>query len=417
MVALGLAAIISVSIMMISSQARMAYEETVKKVDVYNRFRYALRSVEEDLKNWVPTGEMEFYTDGSGQGQLNSHWDHGEQAQDERDDLGVGVLDGGIYGEFDEFAFIEERQYKSRERGQASDKWHDAFRLYFQTMTYIDGATRLANVEYFLKDPNKVLGEREPPIPTRVGFEDVPNLSLVKVIRYFDVSPTIITAVNLVPVKRVVVEIATNVTDFRVEYSLTPGLNTRRSETVRFFTPKSEFDNPYERAARPIKRNRTYLKRFGYGSMKLGESFPRANGFPGSRGDRSIGFRPGQHLTTTFGFRGNRGMQFAQLVPGDKIYVFTESNRGGRNPSGGAERVSFKQVKPGDYTIKANRAGELEFEEDLDSTDWNGQTQSGILYKAPFLPAAVRITLRVVDDLGQNPKTLQKVIWVRRRSI
>ena len=40
MVALALAAMISVSIMFISSQARDAYDGTVKKVDVFNRFRF-----------------------------------------------------------------------------------------------------------------------------------------------------------------------------------------------------------------------------------------------------------------------------------------------------------------------------------------------------------------------------------------
>ena len=52
----------------------------------------------------------------------------------------------------------------------------------------------------------------------------------------------------------------------------------------------------------------------------------------------------------------------------------------------------------------------------IDSTNWNGQTQSGLLYKAAYLPAAVRITMRIVDDKGENPKTLQKVIWIRRRN-
>ena len=127
MVALGLAAIISISIMMISSQARLAYEETVKKVDVYNRFRYAMQSIESDIRNWVPIGELEFYQDGSGRGELNSHWDPGEEVQDTKDDLGTGVRDGGgVVGEFDEFAYIMQRQYRSQERGQAEFKIHDA---------------------------------------------------------------------------------------------------------------------------------------------------------------------------------------------------------------------------------------------------------------------------------------------------
>ena len=72
MVALALAAMISVSIMFISSQARMAYQETVKKVDVYNRFRYVLGEIEKDVRGWIPTSDLEFYTDGRGGRKINT---------------------------------------------------------------------------------------------------------------------------------------------------------------------------------------------------------------------------------------------------------------------------------------------------------------------------------------------------------
>ena len=45
-----------------------------------------------------------------------------------------------------------------------------------------------------------------------------------------------------------------------------------------------------------------------------------------------------------------------------------------------------------------------------------GGPVTGILYKAAYMPSAIRITLRVVDDQGMNPKTLQREIWLRRRS-
>ena len=58
----------------------------------------------------------------------------------------------------------------------------------------------------------------------------------------------------------------------------------------------------------------------------------------------------------------------------------------------------------------------LEFVEDIDSSLWNGKDQPGVLYKAAFMPTALRITLRMVDDEGLNPKTMQQVIWLRRKS-
>ena len=42
--------------------------------------------------------------------------------------------------------------------------------------------------------------------------------------------------------------------------------------------------------------------------------------------------------------------------------------------------------------------------------------QKLVLYKAAYLPSAVRITLRMVDDEGLHPKTMQQVVWLKRRS-
>lgn len=438
MVALMLAAIISMSIMMISSQARSAYDETVKKVDVYSRFRYALQQLELDLMNWNPTGELEFFEDGGGRGgKLNNHWDPGEEARDDRDQRwGTGVRDGGQLKKYDEFAFIEQRHYKSRELGKTEVKKHDAYRLYFQTVTYIDGAMQLANVEYYLSDPNTTLSSSNKVygFPTEVAPEGVAQLMLLKVVRYYEISPDSILKLTELPVKREVVEIATNVTDFKVEYSVEPRLVTRasrRASPVQYYTPEMEYRKPVEVASRPKGIDRQgrvvtsttperFMKVFGYGSMDLNQRFPRATAYPDMRGDRNVGFNQGRHEPARVGFSGSPDMQFAQLVPGDRIFIFTEGNTGARaaGQAAGAGGGSAQLVRfpSGDYTIKANMSGLLELREDVDSTEWNGQQQPGVFYKAAFMPASFRVTLRVVDDRGQNPKTLQKVIWTRRRS-
>jgi len=420
MVALGLSAIISVSIMMISSQARMSYDETVKKVDVYNRFRYAFRSIEEDLQNWIPTSDMEFYQDGTGRNaSLNGHWDPGEETQDSRDQLGPGARDGGVYDNFDEFAFIEQGHYKSREPQQKDEKVHDAYRIYFQTLTYVGGAMRLANVEYALVDPRLPRRNGSLRRPEKIRQpKHVADLTLVKTVRYFHVTPDMITNVNKVPSRRTEVEVATNVTDFRLEYAADAAMRSRRSAKLTLYTPEMEFRSPVEKAVRPefTRRDRVFRKRFGYGSVKLGVRYPRGTAYPGIRGDRNIGSGAGDHKPTRFGFQGDPTMQFSQLVPGDKIYVFTEASRAGGGGSSASTTLRLIQFPSGDYTVKANMGGLLEFDEDIDSTNWNAQTQSGLLYKAAYLPAAVRITMRIVDDKGENPKTLQKVIWIRRRN-
>lgn len=433
MVALALAAIISVSIMFISSQARLAYDETVKKVDVYNRFRYALHTIEKDLRNWVPTSELEFYTDGRGKGaRTNSHWGPGEEVPDRRDELGPGIVDGGVLGEYDEYAQIIQRQYLSREPYQGEDKLHDAFQLYFRTFTYIDGESRLANVEYMLVDPNKAQGASLPPPPEKVEPAEVSNLALYKVIRYFQIDYNVVLRPNDIPVKRKVIEVCSNITDFKVEYLVDKERRARlnaapRAETnlsVDFRTPEEDFKNPVELITRPRQDSKLgptggYRKMFGYGSVKLNEKIPQGVAYPARRGDDNL-LGGADHRPVRFGFQGSQEVSFTELIPGDKIFIFTQSSRGEQAQAAGvgsAGNISkLNQFPSGDYTVKTNLDGLLEFEENIDSTPWNNENQTGIYYKASFLPAAVRVTLRVVDDKGENPKTLQREIWLRRRS-
>jgi hypothetical protein len=117
-----------------------------------------------------------------------------------------------------------------------------------------------------------------------------------------------------------------------------------------------------------------------------------------------------------------RGSFFAELIPGDKIYIFTEASRGEQPGGGGGgfgvggNANAFIRFPSKDYTVKTNLQGLLELEEDFDTVSWSGQPQNDIFYKAAYLPSAIRITLRIVDDKGENPKTLQREIWLRRRS-
>ena len=64
MVALALSAILSIMIMMVSTSAQETYTSTLQKVEVYNRFRLALSTLTADFSAWIPTQELEFYSDG-----------------------------------------------------------------------------------------------------------------------------------------------------------------------------------------------------------------------------------------------------------------------------------------------------------------------------------------------------------------
>jgi prepilin-type N-terminal cleavage/methylation domain-containing protein len=431
MVALALAAMISVSIMFISSQARLSYEATVKKIDVYNRFRFVLHAIDKDIKNWIPTSDLEFYADGRGGGsRRNDHWDPGEELPDRKDGLGPGVVDGGRVGEYDEFAHIIERHYYSEDGGARKErKLHDAYQVYFRTLTHIDGGVRLANVEFLLLDPKYAENNSDEEgtglrPPREVKRENVKDLALFKVVRYHDIDFKTLNNVNEITIKRHMQELSTNVTDFRVEYMVDKDFRARQSPGFR--TPSEDYENPVELATRPQRsreRPYTYRKSFGYGSVKLDENVERATAFPATQGDDNLapGGGRGEHIPMRFGFRGNSNIFFAELIPGDRIFIFTEASRG-ETPGGGAglgvggSGTEFVRFPSKDYTVKTNLQGLLELEEDFDTVTWGGQPQRDILYKAAFLPSAVRITLRIVDDKGENPKTLQREIWLRRRS-
>jgi prepilin-type N-terminal cleavage/methylation domain-containing protein len=438
MVALALAAVISVMIMMVSTSMQESYSQTVQRVEVYNRFRLAIDRIRDDIANWIPSQELEFYVDGRGaQSRRNFHYDPGEEIPDEKDEHGPGVVDGGTIGHtnaqanYDEFASILERHYTSVEPSQLAEgnldkKVHDAYQLYFRTMTHVGGHVREANVEYMLVDPKadrKRWRNGVPPPPRDVAPEDVRDLALYKVVRYFRIDEQILTNLTKYPVQREIIEVATNVTDFRVEYmAANPFSRARGRGSPRFVTPEEDYENPAENATRPERVTeadlgplRAYRKSFGYGSVRLDKKFDLAVATPARGGDQGLKNVGGTFEPVRVGFRSNPNISFAELVPGDRIFIFRGNERG-QVTSGANVTGRLAAFPAGTYTVKANINGMLEVVEDIDSSTWNNRDQTGVYYKAAYLPAAVRVTVRMVDDQGLNPKTMQQVIWLRRRA-
>ncbi len=429
MVALALAAVISMAIMVISNQAQEVYLVTTRKVEVYNKFRFALLSLERDFSRWIPTSNLEFFSDGRGAGaRRNEQWDPGEELPDTKaDEHGLGVVDGGTKGKYDEFAYVEERHYIGTDRDDKGDevrKVHDAYQVYLRTTTFIDGRMREANVEYKLLDPGYLDADKNPRPPSDVSLAGMADLALYKIVRYHDISyqndlakPT----ANFVIVRRFI-EVCTNVTDFRVEYTADNRYDNKAGSGFRTpFEDSKDGGKVAEDAVKAVRMDEgpagpSYRKTFGYGSVKIENRYPTATAYRAFFGDRQV---RQDHRPVRFGWERSNQIQFAELTPGDKIYVFTPGNRGGGGGGQGAPPGAiggFLQMPPGNYTVKTNLAGRLEFVEDIDSTSWT-RDQSGMNYKAAFLPEAIRITLRVIDDTkGLEPKTLQRVIWVRQKA-
>jgi hypothetical protein len=271
-----------------------------------------------------------------------------------------------------------------------------------------------------LVDPNNrdAFGNMLP--PKQVLGENFAGLLLIKVVRYHHVKYEDLTRQENFEIRRSVAEIASNITDFKIEYTVDNRFYHRGQETaVAFVTPSQEAANPFEQAVAPRALRgedgeTIYRKVFGYGSSKVRQTYARGTGFRGVFGDRQ---GQSDHRPARFGFQGTPEIQFAELVQGSKIFVFTESSRG-EQARGGQVRATLRNRFPsGIYTVKSNLSGQLEFYEDIASIDWEGN-QTPLYYKAAFLPAAVRITLRIVDDnaTAESAKTMTRVIWTRRKS-
>jgi hypothetical protein len=184
-------------------------------------------------------------------------------------------------------------------------------------------------------------------------------------------------------------------------------------------TPREEFEGPAEKGVAPTRISDpsgvVYRKRFGYGSNRIDlvGNYEKAKGFKARQGDRTP---LGNHTPVRFGWTSSTEINFAELVRGSKIFIFTEANRGG-GPAGQAAKLATRPIRfpTNIYTVQSNVSGQLEFYEGIDSSSWEGD-QGPLYYKASFVPSAVRITLRVVDDDARNPRTVQRLIWVRAKT-
>ena len=63
----------------------------------------------------------------------------------------------------------------------------------------------------------------------------------------------------------------------------------------------------------------------------------------------------------------------------------------------------------GEYTIFRNENGRLEFQERINSSSWKGPASS-LRYRAGYIPDAIRVGIRVLNDDGEEPRNLSVVV-------
>ena len=394
MVALALAAVISLLISVVGTQAQNLYKATTSKVEVYQKFRYALADIQEHLENAQVTTDLEFFVDDLAE--ANGHWDQGEEIKQPAN------LDGGTPGTYDEGAHIIERVYRIDRGG--FDEEHDDFSIYFKAPMEIEGAIRMANIEYFLartKDDDS-LGDGED------AFERIPSeiadvtasheFVLLKVIRYVDLDASDFYNQKLTVVTKTL-ELCQNVTDLKFEYYYDSPYDNRSGG---YFTPSSERDlfGSDRNMEVPIeavlaRHGGGKKKQFLYGGYRtFGRRSQGIAALADRNADRSV-FKP-----VYFSLGTGSAVKFSQLGYGDNIYIWAN--------------LGQSQFPNGNYTVFSNDSGRLEFAQDIDSSTWRGAA-GNLRYRAGYLPTSFRVTMRVLNDGGKEPRMHSVVVYPFRK--
>ncbi|MEE8143528.1 MAG: prepilin-type N-terminal cleavage/methylation domain-containing protein, partial [Planctomycetota bacterium] len=135
LVALALAAILSLCISTVGTQAQRVYDLTTAKVEVYQKFRYALKDMKVSLENMTPTSDLEFFVDSTsgGRGQ-NGHWDEGEEIKPPNPNLEGGTA------KYNEGALVIEREYEVKNEFSVAST-HANYSIYFKAPVEIEDVT------------------------------------------------------------------------------------------------------------------------------------------------------------------------------------------------------------------------------------------------------------------------------------
>ena len=380
LVALTLAAIISLCISTVGNEAQKIYEVTTSKVEVYQKFRYALKDIKNQLEQIPPTASLEFFQDQSGK-PARGYWEEGEELRDQN----VGPnLEGGTPGKYDEGMTIFERKYIHAPPGlPESEHWNDS--IYFKAPVEINGQIQIANIEYYLGDPLKLARGESGKIEAESEVFDNTNLVLMKVVRYLDINKDNYRSTDVRVLKREI-ELCQNVTDLRIQYFYDNIFDTKPGG---FLSPSEELAGDLVKSEWRLREDEgTFTKVFLYGGFK--------SGFRGvaRRGERNVAnaqFRPVEFDATV------SGIQFSQLSRGDTVYIWTDG-------------TSQFPTREGGYTVDRHTVnGRLIFSEAIPFSTWDSNP-GALRFRAGFVPPAFRVSVRVLNEKGKEPRSLSTVV-------
>ena len=352
LVSMALMTILTGSVVFVFIQAQKIFVTLDAKVQVYQNVRYAFDQMERDIANMVKTVDMEFHNDTLNKG----HYDPGEEISDP-------------FGRYDFACTIRQPEdFVGFDDGLP----HRRDSLYFRTVASVDRRVKEVLVEYEMVDTDRV------------------RPKLVR--RLYD-----IVSVNadgtLVPrTPPLVNELCLYVMDFQVEFWFD---NKRTDRVMGTYFSADDVANAINLQKNPLidAPFLPYRAMLGVRGTECA-TYYRNGGRPNSPVSNRMVIQKVDGLLRT-----EDDADLGALEPGDTIFLYNASD------------ARFPQR---DYTIKrifdSGSGWRIELREPLDLAGLSGDVVCS--YRAGFLPAALRISVKIKDAKAKELRTNQRIFRV-----
>jgi prepilin-type N-terminal cleavage/methylation domain-containing protein len=392
LVAVALMTILTGSVVFIFLQAQRIFIRVDAKVQVYQYARYAFDQMERDLANVVCSRNMEFFNDEGAPTGIPFLYDNPNEQIPIR---GTANLDGDPMNGNDIYNYgFTLRQPTPYVDLKGDPRRRDS--IYFKTVTSVGGQTCSALVEYALVDTDKV----RPRLLKRLWrVTGVDNSGLAP--RYE------VNGGQAMPLEQ---NLCLYAVECRFEIFV---INRRRSDAGDFYECSELVEPPRvpDNSREVFPSHRNYWR----GRHRMVQGYydhTHARGQVGSRDDSGL-FKKGEEGL----FKTEQDFVFPMLREGDRIFLYL---RTGNLP------------KRQDYTIKAflqagtrepwdpnmdKRDFRIEFEEKLEFKKSSASTlvpaeDVKVLYATPWVPPAVRVTLRVKDAKSLQLRSVSRTFKI-----
>ncbi|MBI4577290.1 MAG: prepilin-type N-terminal cleavage/methylation domain-containing protein [Planctomycetes bacterium] len=380
LIAMALMVILTSSIVYVFAQAQYLVSSGTAQVEVYQNVRAAFEVMDADLGNTVRTVDMEFFRDSTSD--PNGHFD-----------AGAGEDIGGANMRWHEagmdpyvYAMTLRQGFYDGDRGQR----HANDSLYFRTLTTEGATARSLLVTYWLDVMDPVTGApRERPI-------------LKRSVQWFEPNPV----PHFSPVQDE--DLCYYVTGMRIEWML----RDKRSDSPGdFFTAEEASRGSRRDPANPqtILGDRFCMNILpnaaeGEAMINAYYRFHRSDSAWNERGIVDRGDGDG------FGWFRPANSRMQMVSEGDSIYIFGVPDR-----QPGRPKLEWKfrdlRVRKVVYPSSGN-IERIYFDEPLRTGPMGSDTQIEVEYRAAWLPPMVRVTLRLIDERGDQVRTIARVFRI-----